>query len=163
MYDELSPSRRTALLEGLADNGWARATEVATARACASLLRKASRAAWSRLDGEGFSLEIAPLDDAALAAALGASDLRLVRHGVGDHGLPPVVEGRIGFVLDLNAGWPSQHGGLLIFADGDRVRGWRPEPGALTLFDTARPPILSGVSPGARAPRLAVMGSLREG
>lgn len=163
MYEVLSQARRKALLEGLSHYGWARATEVASAKACDALLRKADRAVWSRLEGDGFSLETAPLDDPELSAALGAADLHLIRHGEGDHGLPPIIEGRVGFILDLCPAWPSQHGGLLMFTDGDRIRGWRPEQGALTLFDLARPLILSVVSRDARGPRVAVLGRLAEG
>ena len=52
--------------------------------------------------------------------------------------------------------------GLLLFQDGDRVRGWRPERGSLTLFAGSRSPILSLVTPAARTPRLAVLGVMQD-
>lgn len=121
-------------------------------------MTRAEAATWSRLDGDGFSLEIAPLDDPALAEALGASGLRFIRHAVGDHGLPPIAGKGVGGLLDLNADWPSQHGGLLMVTEAGRLKGWRPEQGALTLFDLSRAPVLSMVGRGG--PRLAVFGLL---
>lgn len=112
-------------------------------------LRAAAGSRWSSHRGDGISAEISEGPE-------GIGGL-LIRHGPGDHGLP-AVEGPIGFVLDLSDGWRSWSGGLLLFTDGDSVRGWRPERGAVTLFDTARPPLLTLLGPGA-GERLAVVGS----
>lgn len=163
MYEGFSQARHDGLLAGLSGHGWARATEVVSAATSDALLRRAQAADWTALAGEGHALETAPLADPNLAAILGADELRFMRHAPGDYGLPPAVETGIGFVLDLTPGWASQHGGLLLFAQGDRVRGWRPEQGALTLFELRRPLILSVVGPEARGPRVAVLGRLAEG
>jgi len=162
VYETFSQSRREGLLTALSSAGWARETDAVPAEACDALRLRAVSSDWTALSGDGFSLQTAPLDDPGLTDAIGVSDLRFVRHGAGDHGLPPIAEARIGFVLDLNPDWPSQHGGLLMVADGERVRGWRPERGALTLFDLSRPLILSVVSRDARTPRVAVLGRLAE-
>lgn len=152
---------RDALRVSLAEHGWARAVEAVPASVCVDLLRVAEAADWTVERGEGYALETAPLEAPELAAALGASGLRLVRHGPGNYGLPVLDDGGVGFVLDLVEGWPSQHGGLLMFEDGDKIRGWRPEPGALTLFDLKGPVILSVVTPRAGR-RIAVLGRLAE-
>jgi hypothetical protein len=158
----ISLPERDALRVSLAEQGWARTVDAVPAEVCDDLLAAAAMADWSSLAGDGYALDIASLGAPALMTALGASDLRLIRHDHGQLGLPPADRGRIGFILDLNTGWPSEHGGLLMFQDGDRLRGWRPERGALTLFDLSRPLILSVVTPAARAPRLAVLGRLHE-
>lgn len=128
---------------------------------CAAL--RAADADW-RPDPDGRALELAE-PPPELARAVGAalaeagleppSDLRLMRHRPGGHGLPPGV----GLVIDLNLGWRSADGGLLLFEEADgRTVGWRPEAGAATLFEPARPPVLSLVAPGAPEPRLALVG-----
>jgi hypothetical protein len=82
----------------------------------------------------------------------------VVRHGAGGRGLPPLDGTGWGFTLDLNRGWRSSWGGLLLFVEADgTAKGWRPEAGALTLYDLARPPLLTAVVPGAPA-RLSVVG-----
>lgn len=68
----------------------------------------------------------------------------------------PLPTGR-GFVLDLSDR-PSQQGGLLLVPDGDRLTGWRPEAGALTVFEPGAL-LVSPVTPGA-APRPAILGRL---
>jgi hypothetical protein len=146
----------------LAAQGWARTADAVPAQVCEDLLAAASTAQWAATTGDGHALDSASLAAPDLAAALGASDLRLIRHSPGQSGLPPLAGGRTGLVLDLNSDWSSPHGGLLLFQDGDRVRGWRPERGSLTLFDGSRPPILSLVTPAARTPRLAVLGVLQD-
>ena len=147
-----------ALAEALALHGRARFSGFAE-------VVDASAAAWSPAAGGAY--ELAPLDPADAAALhdafapLGRAprDLQLVRHRAGHEGLPPVQE--VGFVLDLSPDWPSGDGGLLLFVDEHgRVEGWRPEAGALTLYDAARPPLLTMVAPHASRARLAVAGSL---
>lgn len=71
--------------------------------------------------------------------------------------LPQEAEG--GFVLDLvPAGWRSAWGGLLLFQQDDgRLHGYRPQPGALTLFLARSQPLISFVVAGAPA-RTAVLG-----
>jgi hypothetical protein len=59
-----------------------------------------------------------------------------------------------GFLIDLDPPeWRSQWGGLLLFAEsGDgRLHGFRPVPGALTLFDARARPSISLIVP--QAPR----------
>lgn len=95
-----------------------------------------------------------------LSRALGDAEaraLRWLRHPPGARGLP-AFEGA-GFVLDLNADWRSEWGGLLLFVEpSGRVEGWRPEPGGLTLFQGHAPPVLTQVTPAALAHRLALIG-----
>jgi hypothetical protein len=146
----------------LAAQGWARAADAVPAWVCEDLLAAASTAQWVATTGDGHALDTASLEAPDLAAALGASDLWLIRHSPGQSGLPPIVGGRTRLLLDLNSDWSSAHGGLLLFQDGDRVRGWRPERGSLTLFAGSRPPILSLVTPAARTPRLAVLGVMQD-
>ena len=133
-------------------------------RLCAAAAARA--AAWTGLEAEGLRCWTAPLDDEALVAAVTAAlaeaglapptDLSLIRHAGEDHGLPKGPG--IGFLLDLADGRSGQ-GGLVMTGD-DPMRGWRPEAGVLTLFDGARPPLLTTVTPGAATPRLAVFGHI---
>ncbi|MDP2261423.1 MAG: hypothetical protein Q8J89_17075 [Caulobacter sp.] len=146
----------------LAARGWARAADAVPKAVRDDLLAAAASAHWTPQAGEDHALDTAPLTAPDLMAALGATSLRLIRHAPGQWGLPPAEAGRIGLVLDLISDWPSAHGGLLLVQDGEPLRGWRPEPGALTLFDRSRPPTLSLVTPAARTPRLAVLGVLQD-
>jgi hypothetical protein len=152
-------SERAALLAQLAARGWAVPDRPAPAALCDALVAAAGQATWSPRSGEGFHLDTAPLTAAGLRAQLGEADLLFVRHAAGQYGLPPLEGEGVGVILDLNSAWPSQHGGLLLFDQTDHLEGRRPEPGALTLFDTARPPLLTLVTPNA-APRLALYGRL---
>lgn len=68
-------------------------------------------------------------------------------------------EAAAGFVLDLEpAGWRSEWGGLLLFRGvGGQLHGYRPVPGALTLFRASTQPFLSLItSQGAR--RTSILG-----
>lgn len=125
---------------------------------------RAAPAEWRGESGPGRRYEVAPLA-AELAARVRAAfaeaglaapaELRLMRHATGDHGLPP---GAV-LVLDLEPAWRSADGGLLLFPEGDdRAVGWRPEAGAVTLFDADAPPVLSLVAPCAPNPRRALVG-----
>lgn len=130
---------------------------------CAAL--RAADVAW-RPDPDGRALELAEppahLAEAVREALAEAgleppASLRLMRHRPGGHGLPRDV----GLVIDLNFGWRSADGGLLLFEEGDgRTFGWRPEAGSVTLFDADHPPVLSLVAPAAPEPRLALVGRL---
>ena len=62
-----------------------------------------------------------------------------------------------GFVLDLEDR-ASPCGGLLLAIDGDRLTGWRPEAGVLTVFSEGAL-VLSPVAPGAPE-RRAIVGRL---
>ncbi|MDQ0464133.1 hypothetical protein QO010_001904 [Caulobacter ginsengisoli] len=65
---------------------------------------------------------------------------------------------RGGFVLDLDPPqWRSAWGGLLLFQTGERLQGYRPVPGALTLFAAAARPLISLLTPGA-PPRVSLLG-----
>ena len=122
-------------------------------------------AGWRRSIGAHHALETARLPpDAAAAfkAALARLGLKVrgapafVRHGPGGYDAP-AAEGGVGCLLDLAAGWPSQHGGLLLIIEPEgSVHGWRPEAGALTLYAAERAPLLSMVAPGAPRPRHAL-------
>ncbi|HYE47560.1 MAG TPA: hypothetical protein VEA44_17475 [Caulobacter sp.] len=65
--------------------------------------------------------------------------------------LAPILPGgaKGGFLLDLDPpAWRSEWGGLLLFQDpGGRVHGYRPVPGALTLFPAPAAPLISLISP----------------
>ncbi len=154
--------RKISLVDGenlaaaLAERGWAR-SRVETAD-LDDLLTIAKAGRWARLEGDGRGLDAGDEGDGALAAALGVASARFVRHRAGDFGLPPTEAGT-SFLLDLNADWPSRRGGLLLFQDGDRVAGFRPQAGAVTLFDGARAPLLTLVAPGA-PDRYAIIGRL---
>ena len=121
---------------------------------------------WTEVAGERVRAETAPIPVAvreALQAALAdvgfalTSEPCLIRHAPGCFGLPE-TSGSFGFVLDLTREWWPIWGGLLLFSGGaERVEGWRPEAGALTLW-RGTPPVLSMVSWGAPA-RLAVFGT----
>jgi len=66
--------------------------------------------------------------------------------GPGEGASPLLPDGaRAGFLLDLEApDWRSEWGGLLLFrADHGRVSGYRPIPGALTLFEASTAPFIS--------------------
>ena len=118
---------------------------------------------------EGF------LDSAAIAALLrdpGVFDPAVVRdHHPGTPGfrtltlvpgetVPELLpDGALaGFLLDLDpSGWRSEWGGLLLFQDGDRLHGYRPIPGALTVFPVAAGALISLITPqGAR--RTSILG-----
>jgi hypothetical protein len=63
-----------------------------------------------------------------------------------------------GFLLDLDPpGWRSEWGGLLLFQDGERLHGYRPVPGALTLFPAATRPLISLITPQGRR-RTSILG-----
>lgn len=102
------------------------------------------------------------IEDVFAASSLTLAEAPLwMRHDAGRFGAPAFA-GPLGFVLDVNAGWRASWGGLLLFGDEDgRLEGWRPERGALTLFDVTRPPVLTLVTPLAGAARLALVGDLR--
>ena len=64
-----------------------------------------------------------------------------------------------GFLLDLDpSGWRSEWGGLLLLhGPGGQLHGYRPVPGALTLFPAAARPLLSLITPqGGR--RTSILG-----
>jgi hypothetical protein len=114
---------------------------------------------------EGHARSGAPADLVAYAAsALAAEGLRLkdppvlLRHGPGDHGLPPLAGGDgYAFAIDLTDARRTLDGGLLLFVDGDgRAEGWRAEAGALTLWRGADP-VLTEMAPGAPQ-RLTLVG-----
>ncbi|ATQ41634.1 hypothetical protein [Caulobacter mirabilis] len=147
---------RERLTAALAERGWARSL-IETAD-LDDLLATAKAGCWMRLEGEGRGLDASDGGGGALAAALGVASARLVRHRAGDFGLPPTEAGTT-FLLDLNDDWPSPRGGLLLFQDGDQVAGFRPQAGAVTLFDGARTPLLTLVAPGA-PDRYAIIGRL---
>ncbi len=138
--------------------------------ACRDLRRAAGHGGgWLRVTDAGRDLEERPFDDRVftrcLAEALAqigleAGALRLVRHQSGGFGLP-AAEGPLAFAIDLNSDWRSDWGGLLLFA-GARgpLSGWRPEPGALTVFDAAGGAALSLIAPEAVEPRLMLFGPL---
>ncbi len=65
---------------------------------------------------------------------------------------------RGGFVLDLDPPqWRSEWGGLLLFQSGERLHGYRPVPGALTLFAADARPMISLVMLRA-PPRVSLLG-----
>lgn len=146
--------------EALARDGRARLQAVLTAVQCEDMRSRLADAEWRRVTTENARLAVAEIDRPDPLMVFGVLEsLSAICHGSGDHGLPPSTGGSA-FILDLNADWGSQHGGLLLFADNGRLEGWRPEPGAVTLFDAARPPLLTAVTPGAPSPRLALLGTL---
>lgn len=120
------------------------------ARAVADLLR----------DPENFDIEPVARAVAAAFGPVGHIQHRVSRLGPGEGlaaVLPPGAAG--GFVLDLDPPqWRSEWGGLLLFQEGEgRVRGYRPTPGALTLFQAGLEPLISLVM--LRAPaRVALRG-----
>ena len=65
----------------------------------------------------------------------------------------------MGFLLDLApADWRSEWGGLLLLqSEGNRVQGYRPTPGALTLFTADLHPLISLITPQGR-PRTSILG-----
>jgi hypothetical protein len=75
----------------------------------------------------------------------------LVRHRVGDRGLPPVPNGgAFGFILDLSDARRTADGGLLLFDNGSGlIRGWRPEAGFLTFWPSETPPQLTELNAGS--------------
>lgn len=127
--------------------------------------RVAERAAtWTVVEAEGVRCSSAPFHDKALATAIAGalsamglsapSSLTLLRCAPDDHGLP-AGEG-IGFLLDLTDGRVIDGG--LVMDRREPMTGWRPEAGALILFDAARPPLLTVMAPHAPGFRVAVLG-----
>jgi hypothetical protein len=116
------------------------------------------------LDAGGIAALLRDPDgfDPALVRDLhpGALRTRLIELGPGD--IPPELLSRdvaTGFVLDLDPpDWRSEWGGLLLLrGDGDRLHGYRPVPGALTLITAAERPLISLVAPhGGR--RISILG-----
>ena len=115
------------------------------------------------------------LDSAAIAALLRDPDsfdpalvrdlhetapsFRTLTLGPGDALADPLPkDAKAGFLLDLDpAGWRSEWGGLLLFQEGERLHGYRPVPGALTLFPAAARPLISLITPqGGR--RTSILG-----
>jgi hypothetical protein len=150
--------------------GRARRHGVLPEQACVWFAREQQEAGdWRRLSDAERDLELRPLTDRSFAGALDdalralgldglVGEATVVRHAAGGRGLPPAPGGGFGFVLDLNAAWRSGWGGLLLFVDEHgRAHGWRPEAGAITVYDPARPPLLTAVTAGA-PPRLSVVG-----
>lgn len=76
-------------------------------------------------------------------------------------GVPALLpdDATAGFLLDLDpAGWRSEWGGLLLFQGaGGTVRGYRPVPGALTLFSATTRPLVSLITPQG-ATRTSILG-----
>lgn len=107
------------------------------------------RAHWARLQAQGAACPSADLR--AELAELG--DLRDVRWWDETAGLPE----EDAFILDLEDR-ASVWGGLLLIPDGERLSGWRPEAGALTVFRAGRM-VLSPLVPGAPQ-RRAIIGRL---
>ena len=120
--------------------GGVRRTAVLTENDCAR---------WAALAAAGGSC---PIEDVrALLAELGpTTDVHWWRE---TEGLPAGA----GFVLDLEDR-ASPCGGLLLAIKGDRLTGWRPEAGALSVFSEGAL-VLSPVVPGAPA-RRAIVGRL---
>ena len=120
--------------------------------------------AWA--NGDTFARASAPASLIAFAAVALAREgfeidgtLTLVRHRVGDRGLPAMAAGS-GFALDLTDARRTLDGGLLLFAQDDgRVTGWRAEAGALTLW-TGKAPDLTELAPGS-PDRLTLIGGAR--
>ncbi|MBX3480432.1 MAG: 2OG-Fe(II) oxygenase [Caulobacter sp.] len=103
------------------------------------------------------------LDTAAISALAGqaqAPEVRTLSLSPGEGLADLLPQGAVsGFLLDLDpAGWRSEWGGLLLFqGDGKRVSGFRPVPGALTLFPASARPLISLITPqGGR--RLSILG-----
>lgn len=120
-----------------------------------------ARTDWRPVATDRQALQTLAFQDDAVTAALpalglgAAVTLIVARHDFGDWGLPIARHPRA-FVLDLNEDWPSPWGGLLLFGEEGRLAGWRPEPGAATVFDGDRPPLLTMIT--ARTPRLCLLG-----
>ncbi|HEX8570778.1 MAG TPA: hypothetical protein VF699_12780 [Caulobacteraceae bacterium] len=159
-FRALTEAEARALAEDLVLQGRARRLGFVAPGAAVDL----ARADWTpAADGTYEIAALPPVAEAALRDALArlgdALDLRLVRHGPRGAGLPPAKG--VGFTVDLSRDWRSSDGGLLLFVDEEgRAEGWRPEPGALTLYDAARPPLLTMVVPGVAKPRVALFGRL---
>lgn len=128
--------------------------------------------AWRRFADDQRDLDLRPLTEKPLVQALAraftplgfepAAPPVLMRHRAGQFGAPHAPAEDACFLIDLNAGWRSEWGGLILFVgDQGRAQGWRPEAGALTLYDGMRPPLLTMVSSSAPEPRLAFFGRLR--
>ncbi len=128
--------------------------------------------AWRRFADDHRDLDIRPLTEKALVAALTralrplgfapAAPPVLMRHRAGQFGAPDAPAEDAAFLVDLNAGWRSEWGGLVLFVgEHGRAQGWRPEAGALTLYDALRPPLVTMVSSTAPEPRLAFFGRLK--
>lgn len=101
-----------------------------------------------------------PTPVSALWGQVRAPRLRTLSLGPGEGLADPLPEDAgSGFLLDLDpADWRSEWGGLLLFqGDGERVIGFRPVPGALTLFPASAAPLISLITPqGGR--RLSILG-----
>ncbi|HEY0053571.1 MAG TPA: hypothetical protein VGB49_09180 [Caulobacteraceae bacterium] len=158
------------VMQGLARDGRARLDGVLSPGVLGLLLRDVADATleWRPDTTEDRWFESAALGaesrqavrEALLAVGVDADPARFLRHEPGGRGLPAMEGEARWFVLDLNADWPSEAGGLLLFEAGDRADGWTPKPGGLTLFDTGHVPVLSLVAPSASGARLAVWGRL---
>lgn len=114
------------------------------------------------LTGDRGAFDAAPVTALARAAfgdlTLGGVTLHSLGPG---EGVEDLCQGRKGggFLLDLDPPeWRSEWGGLLLFQDVDgRVQGYRPVPGALTLFSARARPLISLVTLRA-PPRVALHG-----
>lgn len=98
------------------------------------------------------SLDIAPI--LALAdERYGLPTVRTLSLGPGDGAAVLLPDAAIaGFLLDLDPpDWRSEWGGLLLFQrQSERVEGFRPVPGALTLFSANLRPLISLITPQGR-------------
>lgn len=112
------------------------------------------------------------------AAELSDPDMGLLGVAADDYAGPVVVQSRTlslkpgealpdllpegaagGFLLDLDPpDWRSEWGGLLLF-QGERepLHGYRPVPGALTLFHAVHAPLISLITPQGRT-RTSILG-----
>lgn len=120
------------------------------ARAVAALLRDPSGA------------DTTQLRDAIPARWSPEGEIQLGRLELGPgEGLCPVLPPRAkaGLILDLDPpGWRSEWGGLLLFQGGEgRLSGYRPVPGALTVFAAETAPLISLVMLRA-PPRNSLLG-----
>ena len=169
---QLSASRIAEARQCFADLGSLRLPGFLSAEAHARLDALDTGKGWSRIRDEARDLELKPLDDAAFAEALArslqpfgfapAAAPSLLRHNPGQFGTPPAPSEEACFLIDLNPEWRSEWGGLALFVgEHGRAQGWRPQAGALLLYDAVRPLLLTMVSPGAPTPRLALFGRLR--
>ena len=113
------------------------------------VLTESDTARWAALAASGGAC---PVEDvrALLADFSPTTDIQWWRES---DGLPAGA----GLVLDLEDR-ASPCGGLLLAIEGDRLTGWRPEAGALTVFSEGAL-ILSPVVPGAPE-RRAIVGRL---
>lgn len=88
-----------------------------------------------------------------------AGDPIIVRHGVGDRGLPqPETSVEARFAIDLTDSRRTLDGALLLFVGADgRAAGWRAERGMMTIW-IGEDPELTELAPGAPE-RLTLVGS----